>query len=654
MMPGRALPPVPCGEVDLLLPTGMMVTLSATPSTTLRQLKDRLYQEAKQHPLFSLLKDQGFYNFLGITRDGEKEEFVNEEMCLEDLNLYAPVLKLVEREGNQEEKQLNSEISNLIGRRTCMHDFDTMGTEAQDFRRGALAVCEQAVTQRTQSESTAMRYYYPPNLLDYQPRVDHRDSEISVSVDYLSSDGTRFGTTILVDLVNDPRSVLELALNSREFKPVASRLDANSFVLKVVGKEEYFLKEVPIIQYKYIAACLAKKVQPRFSLKLYDDLRPKEKEAFIRPVYAGQQQEAPALYGTRTRATSNKDPSHILSIMEVQDTYKIKILSAKNANTPENLKVYVKAGIYHGRESLCSVVTTSKGAASENTEWNEILEFDISIRDIPRGAKLCFVVSAAPERGKSKRKKAVVPLAWVNMMVYDYEGRLQTGRQELYAWPCGSELEEDVNFMGSNLLNLSTSEDVSVEIEVIEPCVGVAGKPIMYPTEAQINKFALEMSQVSIPASKFKNDTEEMRALQKVIEGDPLTQLDEQDKELIWRARNVCLLEFPQSLPKLLQSVCWNNRSEVAQVYFLLQKWRPLSPESALELLDHQYGDIQVRDRAVEWLECLGDNKLIMYLLQLVQALKFEPYLDCALGQFLLRRALQNKVIGHFLFWHLR
>lgn len=63
---------------------------------------------------------------------------------------------------------------------------------------------------------------------------------------------------------------------------------------------------------------------------------------------------------------------------------------------------------------------------------------------------------------------------------------------------------------------------------------------------------------------------------------------------------------------------------------------------------------VQVRDRAVEWLECLGDNKLTMYLLQLVQALKFEPYLDCALGQFLLRRALQNKVIGHFFFWHLR
>ena len=95
----------------------------------------------------------------------------------------------------------------------------------------------------------------------------------------------------------------------------------------------------------------------------------------------------------------------------------------------------------------------------------------------------------------------VVPLAWVNMMIYDYEGRLQTSRQELYAWPCGSELEEEVNFMGSNILNLSTSEDVSVDIEVMEPSRGGGvGKPIMYPTDTQINKFALEMSQVSIPA----------------------------------------------------------------------------------------------------------------------------------------------------------
>ena len=38
-----------------------------------------------------------------------------------------PILKLVERQGNQQEKLLNAEISNLIGRR--LHDFDVMGAE---------------------------------------------------------------------------------------------------------------------------------------------------------------------------------------------------------------------------------------------------------------------------------------------------------------------------------------------------------------------------------------------------------------------------------------------------------------------------------------------------------------------------------------------
>ena len=49
-----------------------------------------------------------------------------------------------------------------------------------------------------------------------------------------------------------------------------------------------------------------------------------------------------------------------------------------------------------------------------------------------------------------------------------------------------------------------------------------------------------------------------------------------------------------------------------------------------------------------------SNDQLMMFLLQLVQVLKFEPYLDCPLGEFLLRRGLKSKIIGHYLFWHLR
>ena len=53
---------------------------------------------------------------------------MNEANTLEELDLFIPMLKLVERQGNQDEKLLNAEISNLIGRR--LHDFDIMGAEA--------------------------------------------------------------------------------------------------------------------------------------------------------------------------------------------------------------------------------------------------------------------------------------------------------------------------------------------------------------------------------------------------------------------------------------------------------------------------------------------------------------------------------------------
>ena len=65
----RGLPPVPGQEellnVDFLLPTGMLITLSCHKMSTLADIKAAVWQEARGLPLFDLLKDQGFYSFLG-------------------------------------------------------------------------------------------------------------------------------------------------------------------------------------------------------------------------------------------------------------------------------------------------------------------------------------------------------------------------------------------------------------------------------------------------------------------------------------------------------------------------------------------------------------------------------------------------------------
>jgi len=59
---------------------------------------------------------------------------------------------------------------------------------------------------------------------------------------------------------------------------------------------------------------------------------------------------------------------------------------------------------------------------------------------------------------------------------------------------------------------------------------------------------------------------EHLRKLQEMIEKDPLHDHHEQDKEVIWKLRHECLVHFPQSLPKLLTCLRWDNHINVAIV----------------------------------------------------------------------------------------
>lgn len=57
-----------------------------------------------------------------------------------------------------------------------------------------------------------------------------------------------------------------------------------------------------------------------------------------------------------------------------------------------------------------------------------------------------------------------------------------------------------------------------------------------------------------------------LEVLRGMIDRDPLHQLHEQEKEMIWNLRYECREHFPHSLPKLLSCVHWNNYIDVATV----------------------------------------------------------------------------------------
>ena len=104
----------------------------------------------------------------------------------------------------------------------------------------------------------------------------------------------------------------------------------------------------------------------------------------------------------------------------------------------------------------------------------------------------------------------IAAIAWANMTAFDYASRLQTGPVTLYAWPVGAELEDEVHYIGSTVQNTSTTDCISLVIDiptpVLPPSVGARpgiSRPIMYPSYDQIRKFAHEVSQVAISAVRF-------------------------------------------------------------------------------------------------------------------------------------------------------
>lgn len=50
----------------------------------------------------------------------------------------------------------------------------------------------------------------------------------------------------------------------------------------------------------------------------------------------------------------------------------------------------------------------------------------------------------------------------------------------------------------------------------------------------------------------------------------------------------------------------------------------------------------------------MSDEDMSQYMLQFVQTLKYEPYLDSPLARLLLKRVLLNRKLGHYFFWHVK
>jgi len=113
--------------------------------------------------------------------------------------------------------------------------------------------------------------------------------------------------------------------------------------------------------------------------------------------------------------------------------------------------------------------------------------------------------------------------------------------------------------------------------------------------------------------------------LNTIVAYPPTKQLTTEEQDLVWKFR-FYLSNQKKALTKFLKCVNWRLSGEVRQALDMLQQWSPMDVEDALELLSSNFTHPAVRRYAVSRLRQAPDEDLLLYLLQLVQALKYENF----------------------------
>lgn len=193
--------------------------------------------------------------------------------------------------------------------------------------------------------------------------------------------------------------------------------------------------------------------------------------------------------------------------------------------------------------------------------------------------------------------------------------------------------------------------------KVYDPEVGQRDNP----AETKHRRLFRSSHRHGILDTDLKPNAKARDELNTIMNYSPTHNLSPEEMDLVWKFR-YHLTRDKRALTKFAKSVNWNDQSESKQAIQVLGRWTEIDVDDALELLGSSFSNPAVRSYAVDRLRKADDYELLLYLLQLVQALKYEHIStevvegsleDSSLARFLIQRAAANFLLGNYFYWYL-
>lgn len=439
---------------------------------------------------------------------------------------------------------------------------------------------------------------------------------------------------VKVDLLNTPIDLLKVLWQSLQPSTDQCFLKwSANYVLKVCGREEFLCGDYQLSNFLWVRHCLKNVKELHLNVVAMASLP----DDAVRKEYWPQVDSLTGLSSSHEEISLvGKDMEELvmISLWDCERNLRVKLLGFDIPELPSKTPqhVYVEASIIYGSKVVSSVSSSSKEFAEE-VLWNTWLEFNILLKDIPRGAKIGFTVNACnidtspksnagnkvPDYQKGKGKV----LYFVNLQLIDHRSLLSQGSHTLHMWSFPEQEEEAFTYEGDKL-STATNPDVAKSM-------AITFLLDRYSFSVVVPNSRITTTAIS-PSSNPSSPLPATRASQSSL-GHLTLQTNTLDNHCLKRFREESV-RYASNLPQFLRMVNWLKPSAVQDVHWLLSYWQPdeLELPVALELLSIDYTDEKVRRLAVQRLEMMTNEEVLRYLLQLVQVRRIVKYKSSALN----------------------
>lgn len=168
------------------------------------------------------------------------------------------------------------------------------------------------------------------------------------------------------------------------------------------------------------------------------------------------------------------------------------------------------------------------------------------------------------------------------------------------------------------------------------------------PETKQRNPVEIMYLKLAVSDTNLKPSIDDRNNINEIISS-PVKRLTPEQRHLLFKFR-LSLTENKRALTKFLSCVEWSDANESRLALELLPTWATIDIADALELLGSEYENKEVRKYAVKQLQRADNEELQSYLLQLVQALRYEDEFPSTLSVFLENRAVQHLPLANFFY----